>query len=90
MTDAALRHLKRGTQRGTSVYAARNPIQNGAPTWVPLESVMHFWLLSPFGDEVVGGGEVGTWQGKQIYATFGKRADYEHILSTDLVRKVVK
>jgi hypothetical protein len=50
----------------------------------------YIWLLSPFGDEVLGGDDIGTWQGKQIHATFGKKADYEHILGTNLVRKVVK
>ncbi len=50
----------------------------------------YIWFLSPFGDKVLGGGEVGTWQGKQIHATFGNKADYQHILGTNLVRKVAK
>jgi len=50
----------------------------------------YIWFISPFGDEVVGGGEVGTWQGKQIHATFGKKADYQHILGTNLIRKVAR
>jgi hypothetical protein len=50
----------------------------------------YIWFLSPFNDAVTGWGEAGTWQGKKIQVASGQFADYQHIVGTNLVRKVKK
>jgi hypothetical protein len=47
----------------------------------------YVWLIY---DSIAGGGDAGSWQGKQIRVAYGFKADYYHVLGTSLVKQVPK